>query len=145
MSATLGDTDKIAQSLEETSGRGVSIISSVERPVPLQYGYVLDDVHSVISTQIPARSWSGLCGAFCSRSCCETAQQLANLGVSTREQRDKIKEALRDTRFTTVLVETLKRLLLTGVGVHHAGMLPRYRRLVENLAQDGFTSCYLRY
>ncbi|MBS6346675.1 DEAD/DEAH box helicase [Alloscardovia omnicolens] len=137
MSATLGDTDKIAQSLEETSGREVSIISSVERPVPLQYGYVLDDVHSVISTQIQQGHGPVYVVHFAQEAAVETAQQLANLGVSTREQRDKIKEALRDTRFTTVFGKTLKRLLLTGVGVHHAGMLPRYRRLVENLAQDG--------
>ena len=137
MSATLGDTDKIAQSLEETSGREVSIISSVERPVPLQYGYVLDDVHSVISTQIQQGHGPVYVVHFAQEAAVETAQQLANLGVSTREQRDKIKEALRDTRFTTVFCKTLKRLLLTGVGVHHAGMLPRYRRLVENLAQDG--------
>lgn len=137
MSATLGDTDKIAQSLEETSGREVSIISSVERPVPLQYGYVIDDVHSVISTQIQQGHGPVYVVHFAQEAAVETAQQLANLGVSTREQRDKIKEALRDTRFTTVFGKTLKRLLLTGVGVHHAGMLPRYRRLVENLAQDG--------
>lgn len=137
MSATLGDTDKIAQSLEEMSGREVSIISSVERPVPLQYGYVLDDVHSVISTQIQQGHGPVYVVHFAQEAAVETAQQLANLGVSTREQRDKIKEALRDTRFTTVFGKTLKRLLLTGVGVHHAGMLPRYRRLVENLAQDG--------
>lgn len=137
MSATLGDTDKIAQSLEETSGREVSIISSVERPVPLQYGYVLDDVHSVISTQIQQGHGPVYVVHFAQEAAVETAQQLANLGVSTREQRDKIKEALRDTRFTTVFGKTLKRLLLTGVGVHHAGMLPRYRRLVENLAQGG--------
>jgi hypothetical protein len=74
---------------------------------------------------------------FAQDAALKSAQALASYGVSTREQRDLIKEACKGTRFSTAFGKTLQRLLLMGVGVHHAGMLPRYRLLVEKLAQQG--------
>ena len=67
----------------------------------------------------------------------ETANALASTGVSSKEQRTAIAEAIKGTKFTTAFGRILQRLLRTGVGIHHAGMLPRYRRLVEQLAQQG--------
>ena len=67
----------------------------------------------------------------------KSAQALASYGVSTKEQREAVKDAIKGTRFTTTFGKTLQRLLGCGVGVHHAGMLPRYRLLVEKLAQQG--------
>lgn len=66
-----------------------------------------------------------------------TASALASYGVATKAQREAVKEAMKGTAFTTAFGKTLKRLLGFGVGVHHAGMLPRYRLLVEKLAQQG--------
>ena len=66
-----------------------------------------------------------------------TAQALSSYGVASKEQRELVKDAVKGTRFTTAFGKTLKRLLASGVGVHHAGMLPRYRLLVEKLAQQG--------
>ncbi|OTA27652.1 DEAD/DEAH box helicase [Alloscardovia macacae] len=137
MSATLGDTDSIAESLEKTSGRQVSVVASAQRPVPLTYQYTLKDLHSVIHEQVSHGNAPIYVVHFAQEAAVETAQDLANLGVTTPEQRQAIKKALEGTRFTSYFGKTLKRLLLTGVGVHHAGMLPRYRRLVEHLAQEG--------
>ena len=67
----------------------------------------------------------------------DTAQSLASYGVATKEQREAIKNAIKGTRFTTAFGKTLQRFLGCGVGVHHAGMLPRYRLLMEKLAQQG--------
>ncbi|WP_343018425.1 DUF3516 domain-containing protein, partial [Bifidobacterium adolescentis] len=61
----------------------------------------------------------------------------ASTGVSSKEQRAAIAEAIKGTKFTTAFGKILQRLLRTGIGIHHAGMLPRYRRLVEQLAQQG--------
>lgn len=66
-----------------------------------------------------------------------SAQNLASYGVATKEQREAVKEAMKGAQFSTAFGKTLKRLLGCGVGVHHAGMLPRYRLLVEKLAQQG--------
>ncbi|MFD0704933.1 DEAD/DEAH box helicase [Alloscardovia venturai] len=137
MSATLGDVSGIAQSLEEMSGRKVSIIADAKRPVPLSYEYKTEDLHQVIEGQVDKGNAPIYVVHFAQEAAVETAQKLANLGVANRQQREAIKDALKSERFASVFGKTLKRLLLTGVGVHHAGMLPRYRRLVENLAQGG--------
>ncbi|HEU0165369.1 MAG TPA: DUF3516 domain-containing protein, partial [Thermomicrobiales bacterium] len=67
----------------------------------------------------------------------ERAQALTSVKIATREQRDEIAEAIGDFRFTTNFGRSLSRLIRSGIGVHHAGMLPKYRRLVEQLAQQG--------
>lgn len=64
-------------------------------------------------------------------------RRLPPTGVSSKEQRQAIAEAIKGVKFTTAFGKILQRLLRTGVGIHHAGMLPRYRRLVEQLAQQG--------
>lgn len=137
MSATLGDISSIADSLEKSSGRTVSVIADAQRPVPLSYEYTVDDMHSVITNQITHGNAPIYVVHFAQEAAVETAQKLANVAVANREQRELIKKALHGQRFASVFGKTLKRLLLTGVGVHHAGMLPRYRRLVETLAQEG--------
>ena len=67
----------------------------------------------------------------------ERAQALSSIRIVSREQRDAIAEAIGGFRFTTAFGRTLSRYVRAGIGVHHAGMLPRYRRLVETLAQRG--------
>ena len=67
----------------------------------------------------------------------ERAQALVNLNVTTRPQREAIAAAMAGVRMGRGFGDTLDRLVRNGVGVHHAGMLPRYRRLVERLAGQG--------
>ena len=67
----------------------------------------------------------------------QSARALASYGVAGKDQREAIKEAIKGGRFTTAFGKTLKHLISSGVGLHHAGMLPRYRLLVEKLAQQG--------
>ncbi|NEM46408.1 MAG: DUF3516 domain-containing protein, partial [Xanthomonas perforans] len=74
---------------------------------------------------------------FSQAAALERAQALSSVKITTREQRDAIAETIGGFRFTTGFGKTLSRLVRAGIGVHHAGMLPRYRRLVETLAQRG--------
>ena len=67
----------------------------------------------------------------------ERAQALMSINVCTREEKDAIAELIGGFRFTAGFGKTLSRLVRHGIGVHHAGMLPKYRRLVEQLAQAG--------
>ena len=67
----------------------------------------------------------------------ERAQGLVNLNVTTRAQREAIAAAMAEVRMGRGFGDTLNRLVRNGVGVHHAGMLPRHRRLVERLAGQG--------
>ena len=138
MSATLGDTSAIASSLtEHTGGRTVDVIADAPRPVPLSYEFVDTALEGTVELALRAGEAPLYVVHFAQDAALASAQSLASYGVSTKEQREAIKEAMKGTRFTTTFGKTLQRLLGCGVGVHHAGMLPRYRLLVEKLAQQG--------
>ncbi|MCI1935477.1 MAG: DUF3516 domain-containing protein [Bifidobacteriaceae bacterium] len=137
MSATLGDTSNIEDLLERKTGGPVTVIDNAERPVPLSYEYVDTPLESTITRLLDAGESPVYIVHFSQEAALSTAQDLSSFGVASKKQRQEIKEALSGFSFTTTFGKTLRRLLLTGVGVHHAGMLPRYRRLVEQLAQQG--------
>lgn len=138
MSATLGDTAAIAAKIEEQSGRSVTTIANAPRPVPLTYEFADSSLlEGTIELALKRDLAPVYIVHFAQDAALKSAQSLASFGVSTKEQREAIKEAVRGVRFTTAFGKILKRLLLMGVGVHHAGMLPRYRRCVERLAQAG--------
>ena len=137
MSATLGDVSKIAASLEERTGRAIDIVADAPRPVPLSYEYVREPLEGTVELALREGKAPLYIVHFSQDAALSTAQSLASYGVSTKEQREAVKEAIRGTRFTTGFGRILQRLLGCGVGVHHAGMLPRYRLLVEKLAQQG--------
>ena len=138
MSATLGDTSAIAESLAaHTGGRTVDTIADAPRPVPLSYEFVDTALEGTVELALRADEAPLYIVHFSQDSALASAQSLASYGVSTKEQREAVKEAVKGTRFTTTFGKTLQRLLGCGVGVHHAGMLPRYRLLVEKLAQQG--------
>ena len=138
MSATLGDTSAIAAKIEERTRRSLTTIANAPRPVPLEYLFA-DDTALEGTVELAMRRGEApiYIVHFSQDEALKSAQSLASFGISTKKQRQAIKEQLWDGRFTTAFGKTLKRLLLMGVGVHHAGMLPRYRRTVEQLAQAG--------
>lgn len=138
MSATLGDTTAIAGALSEhTGGRTVDTIADAPRPVPLSYEFVDTALEGTVELALRAGEAPLYIVHFSQDAALASAQSLASYGVSTKEQREAVKQAIKGTRFTTTFGKTLQRLLGCGVGVHHAGMLPRYRLLVERLAQQG--------
>lgn len=137
MSATLGDVTPIADDLERRTGRPVALVTGVERPVPLHFSYERRPVHEVLTMLVDEREVPVYVVHFAQAAALERAQALASVNLTTRAQRDEIADAIGGFRFTTGFGKTLSRLVRAGIGVHHAGMLPRYRRLVETLAQRG--------
>ena len=137
MSATLGDVTPIADDLARRTGRPVALVTGVERPVPLHFSYERRPVHEVLTMLVDEREVPVYIVHFAQAAALERAQALASAALTTRAQRDEIAEAIGAFRFTTGFGKTLSRLVRAGIGVHHAGMLPRYRRLVETLAQRG--------
>ncbi len=137
MSATLGDMTVIADDLAKRSGRIVTEITTATRPTPLYHAYRETTVSESITDAID----QGLSPVYVvhatQASAIERGQALVSLPLTTRPQRDAITAALSDVRFAPGFGQTLSRLIRNGVGVHHAGMLPRYRRLVERLAGEG--------
>lgn len=137
MSATLGDTTRLEQDLARRTGRTTVVVSSTERPVPLVSEYVTKPVQETLEELLTTHQGPVYVVHFTQASALERAQALTSIKVATREERDEIATQLGDFRFTSAFGKTLSRLIRMGIGVHHAGMLPRYRRLVETLTQAG--------
>ncbi|WP_022887640.1 DEAD/DEAH box helicase [Glaciibacter superstes] len=137
MSATLGDVTAIADDLRRRTGREAAVVTGVERPVPLHYYYETTPIHETVEELITTGQAPVYIVHFSQAAALERAQAMASMKVASREQRDAIAELIGEFRFTTSFGKTLSRLIRMGIGVHHAGMLPKYRRLVEQLAQRG--------
>ncbi|MBN9630505.1 MAG: DUF3516 domain-containing protein [Actinobacteria bacterium] len=137
MSATLGDVTALAADLSRRTGRETATVTGVERPVPLHYYYELTPIHDTVEDLLHTGQAPIYIVHFSQLAALERAQSLSSAKIASREQRDAIAEAIGAFRFTTSFGRTLSRLLRQGIGVHHAGMLPKYRRLVEQLAQRG--------
>jgi superfamily II RNA helicase len=137
MSATLGDVSRFTDDLSRRTGRATSVVKSVERPVPLLFSYVTTPLHETLEELLTTHQAPVYVVHFTQASALERAQALMSINVSTRAEKDAIATAIGNFRFTAGFGRTLSRLVRHGIGVHHAGMLPKYRRLVETLAQAG--------
>src|SRR3954454_8857789 len=137
MSATLGDMTALRADLMRRTGRDTALIDEAERPVPLHFSWSLDTLHELLEELVRTDQAPIYVVHFTQASALERAQSLLSSKLCTREERDAIAEAIGGFRFTAGFGKTLSRLVRSGIGVHHAGMLPRYRRLVEQLAQAG--------
>jgi superfamily II RNA helicase len=137
MSATLGDTTRFVDDLSRRTGRPTAVVTSVERPVPLLFSYAMTPLHETIEELLQTHQAPVYIVHFTQAAALERAQALMSINMATREEKDKIAAAIGNFRFTAGFGKQLSRLVRHGIGVHHAGMLPKYRRLVETLAQAG--------
>ncbi|WP_346764535.1 DUF3516 domain-containing protein [Rhodococcus sp. HNM0569] len=137
MSATLGDVSFFARDLTRRTGRETAVVEGTERPVPLTYSYATTPVGETIEELVTTHQAPVYVVHFTQAAALERAQALTSVNVASRAEKDAIADAIGGFRFTTGFGKTLSRLVRHGIGVHHAGMLPKYRRLVERLAQDG--------
>ncbi|MFT4470090.1 DEAD/DEAH box helicase [Arthrobacter sulfonylureivorans] len=137
MSATLGDVTRFEKELTELTDRTTVTVSSAERPIPLHYYYVQTSVQESLEELLSTKQVPVYVVHFSQLEAIERAQNLMSVNVCTREEKDRIAELISGFRFAAGFGKTLNRLVRHGIGVHHAGMLPKYRRLVEQLAQAG--------
>ncbi len=137
MSATLGDTRHLINQLHERTGREVALVSSTERPVPLSYKYNTKLLVHTIESLVGDSLSPVYVVNFTQRECAELAQSLTSINVATKEEKAKIKEELKGTKFDTPYGKTMRKYLMHGIAIHHGGLLPKYRLLVERLAQSG--------
>ncbi len=137
MSATLGDVTRFEQDLTRRTNRPTAVVKSAERPVPLLFRYVAEPLHETIEELLATKQAPIYIVHFTQAAAIDQAQALMSINVCTRAEKDAIAELIGRFRFTAGFGKTLSRLVRHGIGVHHAGMLPRYRRLVETLAQAG--------
>src|SRR4051812_16641786 len=139
MSATLGDTTLIETKVAEVTRREVARVSGAERPVPLEMSYVETPLHETLDKLVAADRAPIYLVNFSQRAAAERAQDLMSADFSSKEEKARLKDVLREMgiRFDTPYGKDLQRFLQHGIGLHHAGLLPRYRYLVEKLAQQG--------
>lgn len=142
MSATLGDTTDLAADLTRRNGRATSVVDQAERPVPLDFTWSLDPMGDKLAELVSTGQGPVYVVHFTQAAAVEHAVSLLSGPgrldtVLPKERKEQIAERLAPVRFAAGFGKTLSKLLRQGIGVHHAGMLPRYRRLVEQLAQAG--------
>jgi superfamily II RNA helicase len=137
MSATLGDVTFLREDLTRRTGRPTALVANAERPVPLHHYYATTPMHETIADLLETKQAPIYVVHFTQASALERAQALMSVNVCTKEEKKAIAEQIGRFRFSTAFGTTLSRLVRHGIGVHHAGMLPKYRRLVEQLSQAG--------
>jgi superfamily II RNA helicase len=137
MSATLGDVSRIEADLSRRTGRPTAVVRSVDRPVPLSFSYATTPIHETLEGLLSTGQAPIYVVHFTQVAALERAQALMSVNVCSRAEKDAIAQLIGGFRFTTGFGTTLSRLVRHGIGVHHAGMLPKYRRLVEQLTQAG--------
>ncbi|ORV88859.1 DEAD/DEAH box helicase [Mycolicibacterium iranicum] len=137
MSATLGDVTFLREDLTRRTGRPTALVANAERPVPLYYSYATTPMHETIQELVDTKQSPIYVVHFTQASALERAQALMSVNVSSKDEKAAIADHIGAFRFSTAFGSTLSRLVRHGIGVHHAGMLPKYRRLVEQLAQAG--------
>lgn len=137
MSATLGDTTKLEESLKKLTGKDVAVVRSAVRPVPLDFEYRETPLHETLAYLLERDRAPIYIVNFTQRECAEEAQNLMSMQLCSREEKQAIAAALQGFRFDTPYGKEVSGFIRNGIGVHHAGLLPKYRLLVEQLAQQG--------
>ena len=137
MSATLGDTTDIRSTMTETTGRGSSVVTSATRPVPLDYEYSTETLSDTLRGLVRNDKAPVYVVSYSQNGAIDLATNLLSVDLASKEQKAAIAAAIKGFTFGNGFGTSLRKLLLHGVGVHHAGMLPKYRRLIEQLALKG--------
>lgn len=137
MSATLGDTTHIQEQLYKQTQVAVSLVQSTQRPVPLNFSYNLEPLHETIPELLHHNQSPIYVVSFTQSGCASIAQSLTSLNLCTKEEKKAIQQSIKGTRLDSPYGSDMKRFLLAGIGLHHAGLLPKYRLLIEKLAQAG--------
>jgi hypothetical protein len=137
LSATLGDVTFFRDDLTRRTGRPTAVIANAERPVPLAFEFRRTVVHATLEELLETERAPVYVVHFTQAAAVERAQALMSVNVCTREEKDRIADAIGAFRFGPGFGHSLSRFVRHGIGVHHAGLLPKYRLLVEQLAQEG--------
>jgi superfamily II RNA helicase len=137
MSATLGSTEFFEKELTKRTGADSVTVRSDRRPVPLEIEYSEAPLAEKIAELVLQRRAPVYLVYFTQRAASEAAQDLMSINVCSKEEKAALQVELELTKFNSPYGREMKRWLRHGVGVHHAGLLPKYRVLVERLAQKG--------
>ena len=137
MSATLGDTGFFEKELTRLNGRETITVASKDRPVPLEYSYAETPLPRTLEGILADGKAPVYVVHFTQLEAAQSAQDFTSINVCSRDEKAAIANALEGFRFTSPYGAEIKKFLRNGIGLHHAGLLPKYRVLTERLAQRG--------
>ena len=137
MSATLGDTTFFEEELTKRNGRPSVTVFSTDRPVPLEYAYSEIGLAQTLERLASEGKSPVYVVHFTQLEAGQSAQDFTSINVCTREEKNAISNALEGFKFSSPYGPDIRRWLKHGIGLHHAGLLPKYRVLVEQLTQKG--------
>jgi superfamily II RNA helicase len=137
MSATLGDTTFFEQELTRLTGRPTVAVTSTDRPVPLEHAYSELPLAKTLESLVAGGKAPVYVVHFTQLEAAQSAQDFTSLNVCTRDEKAVIANTLEGFKFTSPYGPEIKKWLRHGIGLHHAGLLPKYRVLIEQLAQKG--------
>lgn len=137
MSATLGNPDYFCGELQRLTGRKAALVQSDDRPVPLDWHYSEKPLQETVLGLCEAGKTPVYVVHPSQRAASEEAQNLMSVNFLSKEEKQQVREELAGFSFDSPFGRELARFVPHGIGVHHAGMLPKYRRLIERLAQKG--------
>ena len=137
MSATLGDTTRFQEEMTTLTGRESVLVASSERPIPLHFYYSTDPIQEAVQELVQTKQAPVYIVHFSQKAALEQANALLSVAIASKEEKERIAQLIARFRFGPGFGKALNKLVRAGIGIHHAGMLPKYRRLVERLAQAG--------
>ena len=137
MSATFGDPEPFQKRLTELNGRKTAVVRSTHRPVPLDFEYRETPLHETVHHLVNTGRYPVYIVNFTQRACAEEAQALMSMDYCSKDEKKAIAEAVRGARWDSPYGKEIQRFIRHGIGIHHAGLLPKYRLTVEKLAQKG--------
>ncbi|WP_035612711.1 DEAD/DEAH box helicase [Haloferula sp. BvORR071] len=137
MSATLGETAFFEEGITKLTGVPTVLVKSDQRPVPLEFDYSETPLEEKVAELVEKDRAPIYLVHFTQLACAQTAQNLTSSNFCTKEEKQRIAEVLHDANFRSPYGKEVSKLLRHGIGIHHAGLLPKYRILVEKLAQRG--------
>ena len=137
MSATLGETATFERALTALNGRPSVTVKSGLRPVPLEYSYSEIPLAHTIERLVEQDRTPAYVVHFTQAEAAASAQDFTSLKITSREQKNEIAARIEGLDFSSPYGPSVRKWLRHGIGLHHAGLLPKYRVLVEQLAQRG--------
>ena len=137
MSATVGATEFFERDLTKHTGRETVTVRSTQRPVPLDFSYSTSEISTEVQKLVNEGKAPVYVVHFTQAAAASNAQNFMSLDLCSKEEKQAINEAIKEVRFSSPYGPDVKRWLKQGIGLHHAGLLPKYRILCEKLAQKG--------
>ena len=137
MSATVGATDFFERDLTKHTGKETVTVRSTQRPVPLDFSYSTSEISTEVQKLVNEGKAPVYVVHFTQAAAATNAQNFMSLDLCSKEEKQAINEAIKEVRFSSPYGPDVKRWLKQGIGLHHAGLLPKYRILCEKLAQKG--------